>query len=184
MVLLESDLVEPYKDVTPFRLLDPYNKEVFSLDLMGLHGMLVVFTCNHCPYAIAVWPRLLDFFNWGKQRGVSIIAVNPNINPDYPEDSPENMKQLIKKYELPFPYLVDKDQKVALHYGAKCTPDFYFLNTDHKIIYRGRLDDNWKDESGVTTHDLKNAVERWVNFGEVVTDQKASMGCSVKWLDQ
>lgn len=165
----------------PFSLRDPEGKLYHSRDLMGAKGLLVVFTCNHCPYAQAVWPRLIRLAQWAKPKGVPTVAINPNIHPDYPEDAPEEMKKRIKEWGIPFPYLVDETQEVARAFAAMCTPDPYLFDAQGKLVYHGRIDDHWKDEKAVTREELKEAILRLLKGEPPLTPQHPAMGCSIKW---
>lgn len=181
MALVESTSISLGSPMPQFALKDPYQK-IHDIDsLMGQKGLLINFTCNHCPYAIAVWQRFIRLSHFAKQGGIHTVAINPNINPDYPEDSPERMIDKIKEWNIPFPYLVDETQKVAQLYDAQCTPDIYLLNQNKELVYHGRIDDNWKDESQVQKEELKAALEQLMKDQEIQTDQKPSMGCSIKW---
>jgi peroxiredoxin len=167
--------------IPPFTLRDPFGKSYTHRDLMGEKGLLVVFMCNHCPYAQAVWPRLIRLSRWAKEKGVNTVAINPNIHPDYPEDDPEVMKIKIQEWGIPFPYLVDETQEVARSFQAQCTPDPYLFSAEGKLVYHGRIDDNWKDEKLVKKEDLKEAIEHLVQGLPPLSVQHPSMGCSIKW---
>ena len=181
MALLESVVVPLGTRMPGFELKDPHGKSYRSGDLGGKKGLLVVFTCNHCPYAIAVWPRLVRLAKHAKTSGINTVAINPNIHPNYPEDAPERMIMKIQDWGIDFPYLVDETQKAAEVFKAQCTPDIYLFNSNQELVYHGRMDDNWQDETKVTRQELKEAVEN-LAFGRPVSkDQKPSMGCSIKW---
>ena len=155
MALLES-LTLPMGTVMPdFSLSDPTGVD-YSLDsLLGEKGLLIQFTCNHCPYAIAIWPRCIALAKTIAPLGIQTVAINPNINPSYPDDSPEAMQKKQLDWGIPFPYLVDASQTVAKAYQAQCTPDLYLINAAKELVYHGRLDDNWKEASAV-----KNQIGR------------------------
>lgn len=172
----------PLGSVMPsFKLKDPDGKSYDSDELFGEKGLIVVFTCNHCPYAIAVWPRLIKISRYARDLGINTVAINPNIHPDYPEDAPQKMKEKVIQWSIPFPYLVDDTQEVAKAFGAVCTPDIYLFDKDRRLVYHGRIDDNWQDESKVSRHDLKDAIDKLSNGKEVDKVQYPSMGCSIKW---
>jgi len=181
MALLESILIPLGTKMPDFKLQDPDGKIYAGGDQFGERGLLVAFTCNHCPYAIAVWPRLIRLAKYARGMRINTIAVNPNINPDYPEDSPENMKKKIKEWGIDFPYLVDAKQEAAHSFRAQCTPDIYLFNKNHELVYHGRIDDNWQDESKVTREELKEALNNHAAGLPVSAVQKPSMGCSIKW---
>ena len=91
MALVESVKLSENWNSAHFVLKDAENIVYKSQDLMGRSGLVVVFTCNHCPYAKAIWPRLIHSYNAFKNQGINMVAINPNINPHYPEDSPDEM---------------------------------------------------------------------------------------------
>jgi len=182
MALVESISIPPGTKMPSFELRDPEGKAYSSASLFGPKGLLVGFLCNHCPYAIAVWPRFQRLAQYARENGINAVAINPNINPDYPEDSPENMKKKIKADRIDFPYLVDKSQQVAKDFKAQCTPDIYLFNEKQKLIYHGRIDDNWKEENKVIREELKEAIERHIAGDPVSKEQFPAMGCSIKWL--
>lgn len=181
MALLESIRIPLGTPIPEFELKDPYGKLYTSKDLFGERGLLVVFTCNHCPYAIAVWPRVIRLAKYALGMRVHTVAINPNINPDYPDDAPDKMINKIKELNIEFPYLVDETQKVADAFRAQCTPDIYLFNKERKLVYHGRIDDNWKEEDKVTREELKEAMNNMAAGRPVDSKQMPSMGCSIKW---
>lgn len=181
MALVESVPIALGMKMPAFELPDPDGKLYKSQDLFGAKGLLVAFTCNHCPYAQAVWPRLARLAAHADGLGVRTVGINPNIHPDYPEDAPPKMKQKIREWKIPFPYLVDASQDVARAFQAQCTPDLYLFDRDGKLVYHGRLDDNWQDEKKVKREELKEAVDALAAAKPVDAKQFPSMGCSIKW---
>ncbi|GAB4318383.1 MAG: thioredoxin family protein [Candidatus Sumerlaeia bacterium] len=183
MALLESISV-PLGTVMPgFELPAPDGTLHTRDDLMGDKGLLVVFTCNHCPYAQAVWPRLIRLAAHARRLGVNTVAINPNIHPDYPADAPDKMTEAIAELGIDFPYLYDETQNTARAYKAQCTPDLYLLDTSGRLVYHGRIDDNWKDEAAVTRHELREAIEALAAGRPIEARQMPSMGCSIKWRE-
>jgi len=184
MALLESVLIPLGTRLPDFELKDPsaniYKGGGFFKQEKG-RGLLIAFTCNHCPYAIAVWPRFVELANYAKGMRIATVAINPNIHPDFPEDSPESMKKKIEELNIDFPYLVDETQEVAKSFKAQCTPDIYLFDSDQKLVYHGRIDDNWQDESKVTKQELKEALNDHASGKGISAIQKPSMGCSIKW---
>lgn len=181
MALVESVSIPLGTRMPPFSLADPAGVRHDSGSLSGPKGLLVAFTCNHCPYAIAVWPRLIAHAKDFKALGVETVAINPNIHPGYPEDAPPAMKAKIAEWGIPFPYLIDETQETAKAFKAQCTPDLYLFDASGALAYHGRIDDNWQDESRVTRRELADAVDALASGGTVSADQKPSMGCSIKW---
>jgi len=183
MALLESVKIPLGTTMPDFGLKDPFGKSHKAAQLYGERGLLVVFTCNHCPYALAVWPRVIRLARYGKGMRVNTVAINPNINPDFPDDAPDKMIVKIKELGIDFPYLVDESQKTAEAFRAQCTPDIYLFDKDKKLVYHGRIDDNWKDESAVTREELKEAMNNMAAGRPVEPRQNPSMGCSIKWRE-
>ena len=166
-----------------FQLPDPNGTMQSSDGLLGPMGLLVIFTCNHCPYARAVWPRTITLATHAKKLGIHTVGINPNIHPNYPEDAPEVMKEKIVEWRIDFPYLIDESQNVARDYKAQCTPDIYLFDKNKKLVYHGRVDDNWQDESKVTKHELKDAIDNLANGKVMSGKQFPSIGCSIKWRE-
>lgn len=181
MALLESTTVPLGTEMPDFDLKDPGGKAFKGRELFGPQGLLVAFTCNHCPYAIAVWPRLIRLAKLAEGLGIRTAAINPNINPSYPDDSPPEMKEKIKEWGIFFPYLVDETQQTAKAFKAQCTPDLYLFGPGRKLAYHGRIDDNWEDESKVTRRELQEAIEAVAAGKPAAKEQRPSMGCSIKW---
>lgn len=171
----------------------PLGTAMPDFDLPGVDGknyqprnftrrvQVVFFTCNHCPYAKAVWPRLIRLANAYQPTGVDFVAINANEDTNYPEDSFENMKTRAGEWGINMPYLRDESQAVAKAFGAVCTPDIFIYDSGRKLVYRGRFDDNWKDESKVTAPDLKTALDALLAGTAIPPPQHPSMGCSIKW---
>ena len=181
MALLESLNLDLGTRLPTFSLEDPEGSVYSSETMMGVSGLMVIFSCNHCPYAIAVWERLVECAQYAQTLGIETVAINPNIHPDFPEDGPQYMVSLSQKYQFGFPYLVDDTQQVAKSYKAQCTPDIYVLDPQQTLVYHGRVDDNWKQPAQVTQYDLRNAITCLGNGEQNVSKQTPSMGCSIKW---
>ena len=144
-------------------------------------SLVIIFMCNHCPYVKAVLQRLIDLQNAFSGRGVQLIGINSNDATRYPDDSFGNMKTAAQERGISFPYLFDKTQETAKVYGAVCTPDLYVYGEERKLLYRGRIDDNWEHPEQVTRRDLKSALEDILAGRPVPNEQVPSMGCSIKW---
>ena len=184
MALVESLTTISLGTAMPdFELKDPNGKVFKSGQLYGKKGLLAAFTCNHCPYAQAIWPRLIQLAKEAIQLGVNTTGINPNIHPGYPDDQPERMAEKIKEWGISFPYLVDESQKVARAFQAQCTPDLYLFDSNRGLVYHGRFDDNWKEETKVKKRELKEAIEQLVSGKPIAQKQNPSMGCSIKWRE-
>ena len=183
MALTPSNIVELNFKAPSFALTEPLsNKERKLAELKGEKGTLVLFICNHCPYVIHIIDGIVKLANEYKDKGINLIAINSNDAIQYPDDSPEKMILFTKKHSFPFPYLYDETQKVAKSYDAACTPDFYLLNSDEMVVYRGRFDASRPgNQLEVTGEDMREAFDRLLNHNEQVATQLPSFGCNIKW---
>lgn len=147
-------------------------------------ALLVVFSCNHCPYAQAVEDRLIRIGREFIPRGLGMVLINSNDAAEYPDDSFEAMTRRANAKEYPFPYLHDESQEVARAYHAACTPDPFLFDAERRLVYRGRIDDNWKEPDQVTRRDLRDAIEAVLTGRPVPAEQFASLGCNIKWKNK
>ena len=151
-------------------------------DVAGPKGTLVMFICNHCPYVLAVLERILRDARDLQAMGVGVAAICSNDATTHPDDSFDNMRAMAKKHGFPFPYLHDESQDVARAWGAACTPDFFGLNADGALQYRGRLDASGRNPAPEgADRELFEAMRQIAETGEGPRDQTPSMGCSIKW---
>ncbi len=154
----------------------------YSLDSFAdAKALLVVFTCNHCPYAQAAEGRIAELARDYADRGLRVVAINPNDAARYPGDSFEAMKARAAEKQFPYPYLHDESQAVARAYDAACTPDPFLFGPDRALVYNGRIDDDWKEPSRATRHDLRDAIEAVLAGRDIAFEPVPSMGCSIKW---
>ncbi|AUC77687.1 thioredoxin family protein [Olleya sp. Bg11-27] len=166
-----------------FLLFDTITQEKRSLNaLKGEKGTVIMFICNHCPFVIHINAMLVGLANRYQQKGINFIAISSNDVGNYPQDGPDNMKQLAKDLNYPFPYLYDVTQDVAKAYDAACTPDFYLFDSQLKATYHGRLDTS-RPGNGipVTGADLIKAMEAVLDNAQPLAAQQPSMGCGIKW---
>jgi len=184
MALVGSIHVQLSSTLPEFSLSDATGKLYHSSQLSGEKGLLIIVTCNHCPYAIAVWPRLIRLAQEFREKGINTIAINPNIHPDFPEDAPEAMLEKIAEWGIDFPYLVDQHQHVSAALKAQCTPDIYLYDANQNLYYHGRIDDYWKDEARVKKQELKPALASLVSGEAAPEIQYPTVGCSIKWHDE
>ncbi|MCF7844962.1 MAG: thioredoxin family protein [Kiritimatiellales bacterium] len=143
--------------------------------------LVVVFTCNHCPYAQSYEDRLIDLAEHFDNDGVQFILINSNDAENYPEDSFEKMQELHDDMGFPFPYCFDESQEIAKAYGALCTPHCFAFDFDRILRYKGRIDDNWEDPNNVKEHNLRDAISALVEGDEPSVTEANAIGCSIKW---
>lgn len=144
------------------------------------HPTVVIFTCNHCPYALAWEDRLLAVGRDYLHHGVRFLAINPNDADQKPADSFDEMKKRVAENPWPFPYLRDESQEVAAKYGAKTTPDVFVFDAEDRLVYRGAPDSDYEDESQ-NAQWLRDALDATLAGGSPTTAETESVGCSVKW---
>jgi peroxiredoxin len=185
MVALDSeDDVLQRGDEAPAFELPGTDGETHSLDgFVDNEAVLVVFTCNHCPYAQAKFEelnRLADEYD-----EVAVVGINSNDPEQYPDDSFERMRELVADGTIDYDaYLFDESQSVAAAYGARCTPDpFLFASDDGsvRLAYHGRLDDATNPDDEPTEREMKAHIETVLSAEDVTADQRPSRGCSIKW---
>lgn len=153
-----------------------------SLDAVGAPATVVVFTCNHCPYALAWHHRINDLARDYAPRGVRLLQINSNDSVKYPADSLAAMQVRVAGGELAGPYLHDETQAVARAYGAKTTPDVFVIAADGRIAYRGAPDADYSDESQ-NARWLREALDQTLAGEPVARPATEPMGCSIKWRD-
>ena len=143
--------------------------------------LVVLFSCNHCPYVQAYEDRLIEIQRDYGDRGVQLVAINSNDDVDYPEDSFENMVKRAKLKGYNFPYLRDASQQVARGYGATHTPHLFVFDRHRRLRYTGKIDDNWQRPDVVTRRYLREALEAVLRDGEPAEPATHAIGCTIKW---
>ena len=167
-----------------FRLKNVDGKMVALSDYPNAKGFIVVFTCNHCPFAQAYEQRIQALDKNYSVRGYPVIAINPNDKDIVPDDSFEAMQERAKDKNYSFAYLYDESQAVAKSFGATRTPHIYILKKDKKdlvVKYIGAIDDNTEDPSAVTTKYVENAIAELTSGKEVTQNFTKAVGCTIKW---
>lgn len=155
---------------------------VYSLeDFKDKRAVVVMFSCNHCPTVKAYEDRFVKFHKDYQKKEVSLIAINPNDDKKYPEDSFEKMKVRAREKGFNFPYLRDESQKVAEAYGAERTPEVYVFDEKRLLRYHGRIDDNVHESNQVTQRYLRDAVDAVLEGRKVPLAETEPIGCTIKW---
>jgi thiol-disulfide isomerase/thioredoxin len=165
-----------------FELPDFNGNRVSSADALPNHPVLVVFLCPHCPFVRHTRMEIGRFGREYQSKGLLIYAINSNDVQAFPEDGPEGMREEATIAGYTFPYLRDETQEIAKLYKAACTPDFFLFNANRELVYRGQLDGSRpRNNIPVTGSDLRAASDAVLAGRTPPPDQKASIGCNIKW---
>jgi len=167
-----------------FKLKNVDGKMVSLTDYKDAKGYIVIFTCNHCPFAKAYEQRIIDLQNKYASKGFPLVAINSNDKNIEPDDSYDNMMNRAKEKNYPFPYLYDETQEMAHAYGATRTPHVFILSKkdkDLKVEYIGAIDDNADDPAAVKAKYVENAVDELLAGKKVTTNFTKAIGCGIKW---
>lgn len=167
----------------PFFLRDVVSGQIYSLDsFTGKTALLVMFLCRHCPYVVHVEQEIAKIGLDYRDTGLGIVGISSNDPAQYPDDAPPRLKEMAGRLGFTFPFCFDETQDVARAYRAACTPDFYLFGRERGLVYRGQLDDSRPgSNTPVTGRDLRAAIDAVLAGKPVDSNQKASIGCSIKW---
>lgn len=143
--------------------------------------IVVVFSCNHCPYVKAYEDRMVSIQRDYANKSVQLVAINSNDEKSYPEDGFEEMVKRARDKGFNFPYLRDESQEAVGAYGALCTPHVFVFDRERVLRYRGRIDDS-REPSKVSSPDLRNALDDLSNGAQVRVPDTRPFGCSIKWF--
>lgn len=167
-----------------FKLPNVNGTEVSLADYKDANGFIVIFTCNHCPYAKAYEDRIIALNKKYAATKFPVIAISSNDAVQYPEDNFDNMKIRAKEKGFTFPYLYDETQDIAKQYGALKTPHVFILlkeNDQFITKYIGAIDDNWEDAAAVKDKYAENALNDLIEGKQVKVPLTKAIGCSMKW---
>jgi thiol-disulfide isomerase/thioredoxin len=177
-----STMLDLETKVSNFELPDVVSGQTVSLDdFDDKRGVAIIFMCNHCPFVKLIKGKLAELAqNYNSKIG--FVGINSNDTDQQPQDRPEKMIADAKKFNYPFPYLVDETQQTAKDYRAACTPDIYLVDEGHRLVYRGQFDDSRPgNDKPVTGRDLEEAINHLLQGEEPLDEQIPSIGCNIKW---
>jgi peroxiredoxin len=183
MARTESTML-PLESVAPdFELPDVTTGKLVTLSqFVGSKALLVMFMCEHCPFVKHVQDELARIGHDYVPQGLGVVAISANDVSNYPKDAPEHLAAMAQHLNLNYPILYDETQDVAKAYQAACTPDFFLFGADHRLVYRGQLDDSRPgNDQPVTGLDLRAAIDAALVDAPMIVDQKPSIGCNIKW---
>jgi thioredoxin-related protein len=165
------------------KMMDVNGKEVSLNDAKGENGLLVIFSCNTCPYVKLSESRIKEMGTVTKQNKVGMILINSNEAQRSEEDSFDAMKNYAKAQGYAWSYVVDKNSNMANAFGATRTPHCFLFDKTGKLVYRGAIDDNIKEPNDAKEHYLKDAVVAVATGKPVKTNSTKSVGCSIKRME-
>ena len=172
--------------VEGFSLKNVDGNQVSLSDYDDGKGVIVIFTCNTCPYAKMYEDRIIDLDKKYAEKGFPVVAIMPNDEIKVPGDSFEEMQKRSKTKNYSFPYLKDETQEVAKAFGATKTPHVFVLNkvaNKYRVEYIGAIDNNPKSESNVSQKYVENAVDALLSGEKVEKTSAAAVGCTIKWSE-
>lgn len=183
MAAVNSTMLELGTKAPDFSLKDTVTGKIVSLNSFEVsRGLLVIFISNHCPYVKLIKKELARFASDYQKNGIHVVAIGSNDVQNYPDDSPEKMKEDALNFDYNFPYLFDESQEVAKSYKAACTPDLFLFDGDMNLFYRGQFDDSRPGNGKTPTgKDLREAADRILNGEQPPVNQVPSIGCNIKW---
>ena len=155
-----------------------------NYSLKGLNdkkALILIFSCNHCPYVQAYEDRIIQIQKDYGSKGVQVVAINSNDAVKYPDDNFENMKKRAKELKFNFLYLRDESQKTAKDYSATHTPHIFLFNGKRELSYTGKIDDNWQEPAKVTKKYLREALDAILAGTPVSEPETFAIGCTIKW---
>jgi len=156
-------------------------KQLSIADVAGKAGTLVIFTCNHCPFAKDWEQRIVELANGYTARGIGAVLINAN-NPDmHPEDGYAEMQTRAKSRGMKVPYVVDETSAVAKAFGASVTPEAFLFDKSGKLVYHGAIDDNRKQPDKVQARYLKDALDAVLDGKAPPVAETKSLGCGIKF---
>ncbi|MDR5710168.1 MAG: thioredoxin family protein [Armatimonadota bacterium] len=167
--------------ILPFRLPGTDGREHAVEDYADKAVLVVIFSCNHCPYVRAWEDRMIGLQRAYADRGVQFLLISSNDPEQYPEDSFDRMRERARQKGYPFPYLYDETQEVAWAYGAERTPEVFVFDRERVLRYHGAIDDNYEDPEAVRHPYLRDALEAVLAGQEVPVPETRPVGCTIKW---
>lgn len=170
-------------EATDFKLKNIDGNTVSLSDYKESKGFIVIFTCNHCPYAKKYEDRIIALDKKYKNQGYPVIAINPNDPEVQPQDGFKEMIQRAKEKGFTFPYLLDEGQKIYPQYGATKTPHVFILkkeNAKNIVKYIGAIDNNYENPNDVSEYYVQDAVNSLLKNEEVKTTKTVAIGCTIK----
>ncbi len=178
---MATDTLKTGSQAPAFTLPAATDGKMYSLESFAQKkALVVIFSCNHCPYVQAYEDRIMEIQK-DYSKDLQIIAISSNEDENYPEDSFEKMKERASMKEFNFPYLHDATQSVAKAYGATHTPEIFLFDSERKLVFHGKIDDNWQEPQSVKSKYLRNAIDELLSGKQISVPETFTIGCTIKW---
>lgn len=158
------------------------NEKIGLYDVLGGHGLLVMFISRHCPFVQHIKKQITKLASEYLERGIRFVAISSNDVANYPEDHPKKLAEMAIEEGWKFPFLFDESQDVARSYDAACTPDFFLYDKSARLVYRGQMDGSRPSNDILNDgKDIRTAMEALIKGYKINLDQRPSLGCNIKW---
>lgn len=167
----------PYTDV---KMKGVSGEELSLNDLKMANGLVVIFSCNTCPFVLAWENRYNEIYEWAKENSVGMAMLNSNYMKRDGDDSLEEMKKHAEERNYKFPYLVDEQSLIANAYGGQTTPHVFLFDKNFNLVYKGAIDDNYKSALDVKEEYLKDAIASLAKGEKIAVAETKPLGCSIK----
>jgi peroxiredoxin len=172
---------KPGDPAIPFALPGIDGRQHALDDYTDREAVVIIFSCNHCPYVRAWEDRMVQIQREYADKGVQLVAINPNDAQKYPDDGFPKMQERAREKGFNFPYLHDETQEIARAYGAQRTPEVFLFDKNRVLRYHGAIDDNYDDPRAVRHAYLRQALDAVLAGQTPPVTQTPPVGCSVKW---
>lgn len=177
---MATDTLKIGSKAPEFNLLATNGKNYSLNSFADKNAVIVIFSCNHCPYVQAYEGRIMEIQR-DYAKDLQIIAISSNEDINYPEDSFENMKARAEMKKFNFPYLHDETQNTAKAFGATHTPEIFLFDKERKLAFHGKIDDNWQDVNSVRSKYLRDALNELLVGKTISVPETFTIGCTIKW---
>ena len=164
-----------------FNLIGVDDKNYSLNSFADIDALIIIFSCNHCPYVKAYEGRMKQLQEDYANKGAAIVAINSNDAVNYPEDSFEEMKKRAEIENFNFVYLRDEEQSIAKAYDATHTPEIFLFDKERKLAFHGKIDDNWQEPDKVVNNYLRDALDELLERKEISVPETFTIGCTIKW---
>ncbi len=178
---MATDKLKLSSPAPDFNLIGVDDKNYSLNSFADKEALIIIFSCNHCPYVKAYEGRMKQLQEDYANKGVTVVAINPNDAVNYPEDSFEEMKKRAESESFNFVYLRDEDQSTAKAYDATHTPEIFLFDKERKLAFHGKIDDNWQEPDKVANNYLRDALDELLEGKEISVPETFTIGCTIKW---